>query len=89
MKSSIIQAFLLYFLCFLSGTLCYTSEDCSSLDFDERDLNDLEFFEICGKNRVYDNECPSNNCSCTINNFHAREEFFKVNQIYSNSTRRA
>ena len=89
MKSLIINAILLLFLGFICGILCYTSEDCSSLYFDERDLNDLEFFEICGKNRVYDYDCPFNNCSCSLKNFHDRKSFFTFNEIYSNSTRRA
>ena len=84
-----MNAFLLFALGFLGGILCYTSEDCHHLDFGERDLSTLEFFEICGKNRVYDNECPSNNCSCSLSNFYDREAFFKFHEVFSNSTRRA
>ena len=89
MKSSLFKVFLLFSLGCFSGILCFTSEDCHHINFDENELSSLEFFEICGRNRVYDNECPSNNCSCSIDTFHDRTSFEKFSAVYNNSTRRS
>ena len=89
MKSLSIKAIFVLFLSYICGILCYTSEDCNQLDFDENDLNSLDFLEICWKNRDYDNQCPSNDCSCSVNKFHDRNSFEKFDEHYSNSTRRS
>ena len=86
----IIKGFLLLLLSFISVTQCYTSEDCNHLDLDENDLKSLEYFEICGRNRVYDDECPnSTNCSCCLTSNRNKDTYLKFNEIYSNSTRRS